>query len=303
MPLGRKMRQRVEQAAAVVEAALQQQRGHVSLTDPDAQMMQEGRDRKIRECHSFEVAVDNAHGLLVAGQRSGHGPDNQRLEPLVEAAQAQEPQGVQAVDGDSGYYSGDAVARLLARGIDTCIPDSNTAGDLHRGLPVGSTRQRHRQNIAFIYDEARDSYTCPEGKVLQYLQTRQHGGQQVKVYRAQTSCAGCVLASACLQQPRAKWRMLKVSTPREHHQLLEAARQRFDEPAHRERYRHRGEVVETVFGFLRGTLGYARWMLRGSLGVGCEARLFKVVYQLRKVHLCWAQMGGGTVLQELNSYG
>ena len=70
--------------------------------------------------------------------------------------------------------------------------------------------------------------------------------------------------------------------------VLEAARQRFDEPAHQERYRHRGEVVETVFGFLRGTLGYPRWLLRGIGRVKQEARLMAVGYQLRKLHGTWA---------------
>ena len=41
--------------------------------------------------------------------------------------------------------------------------------------------------------------------------------------------------------------------------------------------------METVFGFVRGTLGYGRWLLRGVERVECEARLMKVGYQLRKV--------------------
>ena len=47
----------------------------------------------------------------------------------------------------------------------------------------------------------------------------------------------------------------------------EAARERFNEPEHRERYRERGHAVETVFGFVRGTLGFTRWALRGSVRV------------------------------------
>ena len=68
------------------------------------------------------------------------------------------------------------------------------------------------------------------------------------------------------------------------HEELAAARQRFEEREHQERYRHRGEAVETVFGFVRGTLGYARWLLRGREGVAREGRLFKMAYQIRKVH-------------------
>ena len=45
-------------------------RKHLCLTDPDARMMGGGRERKVRECHSFEVAVDREAGLLVAAQAS-----------------------------------------------------------------------------------------------------------------------------------------------------------------------------------------------------------------------------------------
>ena len=52
-------------------------------------------------------------------------------------------------------------------------------------------------------------------------------------------------------------------------------------------------AVETVFGFVRGTLGYDRWWLRGSKRVACEGSLLKVAYQIRKVQVAWAA-GAGT---------
>lgn len=60
---------------------------------------------------------------------------------------------------------------------------------------------------------------------------------------------------------------------------------RFNEREHRERYRKRGSVVETVFGFIRATLGYERWLLRGSEKVQVEGRLMTLGYQLRKLHM------------------
>jgi DDE family transposase/transposase-like protein DUF772 len=283
-----RMRARLQAALVALAAALAEGRKHLCLTDPDARMMGEGRTKQVQECHSFEVVVDRADGLLVVGQTTQAGNDNERLEPLVAAAQAHEPAGVQAADADSGYYQGDAVGRLIAAAIDTCIPDSNTAGDLHRGQPIGTTRDRQRGPVVFIYDPARDRYHCPEGNELRPTQRRQHGGQAVTVYRAQAECRECPQARACLSQANAAHRTLKLG---DYAALLEAARQRFTEPAHQERYRHRGEVVETVFGVLRATLGYGQWLLRGREGVACEGRLFKVGYQLRKVHGAWAAVG------------
>jgi hypothetical protein len=275
------MRARLQAALLALALAIATGRKHLCLTDPDAEMMGEGRTKRVQECHSFEVAVDQEAGLLVVGQTTQEGNDNARLELLVAAAQAHEPEGVKAADGDCGYYQGDALARLILAGIDTCVPDSNTACDLHRGQPIGTTRARTQGEVPLTYVAAADRYVCPEGNELRPRQQRQARGQWVTVYRAVRDCRGCPQAGACLQQASAARRTLSVGRDAA---LLEAARQRFAAAAHQQRYHHRGEVVETVFGFLRAVLGYHGWLLRGREGVACEGRLFKVAYQLRKVH-------------------
>lgn len=282
-----RMRERIKQAVQAIEQAEQEERKHLSLTDPDARMMTEGRDKKIRECHSFEAATDQ--GLLVVGQATQEGTDNHRLEAILAAAREQEPDGVFAVDADSGYYSSDAIARLIASGIDTCVPTNTTACDLHRGLSIGTTLRLRLSPVPLQYQKESDSYSCPEGNVLHRQQSRHQHGQQCTVYRAERDCTGCPLAAVCLTQRGAKRRTLKVG---EHHELLTADQQRFTDKAHQERYHHRGEQIETVFGFLRGSLGYARWLLRGSVRVGCEARLFKMAYQIRKVHTLFSRHDG-----------
>jgi hypothetical protein len=80
--------------------------------------------------------------------------------------------------------------------------------------------------------------------------------------------------------------MLKVG---QHHAVLEEARQRFAPPEQVERSHHRGEAVETVFGFVRGPLGFLRWLPRGETKVAGEASLFTMAYQIRKVHRRWAE--------------
>lgn len=89
--------------------------------------MGEGRSRRVQECYSFEVAVDRGAGLLVAASVTQDPSDNARLEPLVAQAQAHESEGVKAADADSGYFSGGALGRLIRAGVDTCVPDCNTA--------------------------------------------------------------------------------------------------------------------------------------------------------------------------------
>jgi transposase len=278
-----RMLARVEQARDAVKEAQAEGRKHVSVTDPDARMMPEGCQKSVRECHSFGVAMDS--GLIVGSETTAEASDAKRLVPLLERATEQEPLGVWALDADSGYYSGEIVGRLLEAGLDTCIPDSNTAGDVHRSRPIGATRDAGRGKVVFAYDADADCYRCPPGNTLVRQSRRMDYGQMVTTYRAKSDCRGCPLAWECLTQPQAKHRTLKVG---DRHDLLEAARKRFSEPEHRARYRQRGPAVETVFGYLRAVLGYSRWLLRGDERVGAESTLFKVAYQTRKLHRRWA---------------
>ena len=287
-PVSARMRTQLRAALVALALAIATGRKHLCLTDPDAEMMGEGRTKRVQECHSFEVVVDREAGLLVVGQTTQEGNDNARLEPLLAAAQAHEPDGVKAADADCGYYSGDALARLIRAGIDLCVPDPHTACDLHRGQPIGTTRARTQGEVPLTYVAASDRYVCPEGNELRPRQQRQKWGQWVTIYRAVRDCRGCPRAGDCLQQAGAARRTLCVGQEAE---LLEAARQRFAAAAHQERYHHRGEVVERVFGFVRAVLGYHGWLLRGRDGVACEGRLFKVAYQVRKVHAAWAAAG------------
>lgn len=281
------MLERIEEAAQAIEEAQAEGAKHLCLTDPDAQMMYGGRVRSTRESHSLEVAVDN--GLLVAAESTQEGPDSGRLLPLIEAAERHEPEGVVAVNADSGYFSGDTVASLLERGIDLCIPDSHTACDLHRGQPAGTQRSLVTGSGSFRYEPAADQFVCEAGQALLFVQERVHGGATVRVYAAEADCQACERSEQCLIHKDAKRRTLKVSV---HQERLREYLARFADPEVQERYRRRGPEVETVFGFLRGTLGYTRWALRGASRVAAEARLFKLAYQIRKVHKLIASPSG-----------
>jgi hypothetical protein len=107
--LSPKMRVRAELAIEAIDMAEQENLKHVSLTDPDARMLPEGRGKKVMECHSFEVVMDNA--LIVASDTTTS-LDNGRLLPLVASAERNEPVNIVSVDADSGYWRSDDIGAL-----------------------------------------------------------------------------------------------------------------------------------------------------------------------------------------------
>lgn len=274
---------RIHLAVAAIEAAQEEGLKHACLTDPDARMMAEGREKAIRECHSFEVAV--AGGLVVAGQATQTGQDAPRLRDLVEAARKSVPEGIVSVDADSGYYSGEVVAALIKEGVDVCIPDSSTACDLHRAQPVGTTRQKTTGSVEFVYDREQDVWTCPQSNTLAFRREIRDCGQRVRIYRARQNCGGCPLNGECGNTAGDKRREIKVGVD---HEILRAHTARFQDPDHVHRYHQRGHAVETKFGVLRSVLRYVRWMVRGRERVAAEARLITSALQLRTVHCRWA---------------
>ena len=287
----RRMLKIVEQSIATLENGRKTGRKQVSLTDPDGQMMGEGRTNSVRICHSFEVAVDN--GLPVLAQRSPDGTDNNRLVAVVKQVAAKtHPESLtesgkfvegaltgMKVTADSGYYSGGPLLELAKSGVDLCVPSGNVATDLRRGLPLGTTRSLRMGKIPFEFDEANNLFRCPEGNELKYKGLQDHR-QKVKLYRAKRSCEGCPLAELCLVQANAKYRTLKIPIEDERQkQQLE----RFNNSEHRARYHQRGPDIETVFGVCRTTLQAGRWMLRGAEKVTIEASLLGLAYLSRKI--------------------
>lgn len=273
-----RMRQRIKSGIAAIESAEHEGLKHVSLTDPDARMLHGGRSQQVKECHSFEVSVDN--GLIVSSSASTES-DNDRLLDLVEASKAFEPEGVISVDADSGYYRGEDIAKIEQSGIDTCIPTSATACDLHNGFEIGATRRKSTGTVEFTYDGQSDCWVCPQHNRLRFIKQMPDRAQTVRVYRSERACTGCPLARECLIHKNTKHRTKKVGL---HSELLQAVQNRFGDPARQDRYRHRGSAVETVFAFLRGTLGFSRWLLRGRDRVAQEAALMHAAYQFRKIH-------------------
>jgi DDE family transposase/transposase-like protein DUF772 len=280
-PVTARMLERVRKGKETLKKAKEDGRKHVSLTDPDAEMMPAGRDRRIHPCHSLEVAVDN--GLVVVSQSTQERNDNNRLVMIIE--EAKKTGDVFGADADSGYYSGDTIARLLLDDMDVCVPTSFTARDLQRRLPIGTTRQKQTGSVSFEYDAEKDVFRCPQGKELRYNGVEQNNGQLVRSYRVVGTCEGCPLKKDCMKDPKAKRRTIRRGA---HHDLLMEHQERFAHDDFQERYRKRGAAVETVFAFTRTAMGVTRWLLRGAERVAHEVSLVRLAYRLRKLHKVWA---------------
>lgn len=111
--------------------------GKQSATDPEARFLRE-RGGKFRLGYSAELAVSEDH-FIVAVRVTQNPTDNASLLPMVAEVQRQCGAAAEKVLADSGFYSGENLEELAARGIDGYVPDSNLARELNLGPGEGNT--------------------------------------------------------------------------------------------------------------------------------------------------------------------
>ena len=136
----------------------------------------------------------------------------------------------------------------------------------------------------WAYDEASDTYTCPNGKQLtfQYDSTRTDKTgfkRQFKVYVCE-DCTDCPLRPLCTRAQEGTNRKLMVNEKWE--QQKEYVRNKLSEEKTGSIYRQRKIDVEPVFGFLKANLGFTRFSVRGKSKVENEIGLALMAVNLRK---------------------
>ena len=131
--------------------------GQVSLTDPDARSMATSGKGTGLVGYNVQAAVDAEHHLIVAHDVTNVGNDRTQLAPMGLKAQEATGCGTLTVLADRGYLNGDQVRACEGTGVLPCVPKTLTSGNAKRGLFTGQD---------FVYDAAKDHYTCPAGPVL-----------------------------------------------------------------------------------------------------------------------------------------
>jgi exonuclease VII large subunit len=160
--------------------------------------------------YNSQALVDAKHQVIVHAEAFGNGQDYGHVPPMLEGAKAN----VQAIglpeeyfagkilSADSNYHSEENLKACAQTQLDAYIPDPHCR---HRD-PRFATQGRHHPpteekltGADFTYDQERDCYRCPGGKVLK-LKARRHqiGNNLFRRYEAEEAdCRGCPLREHC----------------------------------------------------------------------------------------------------------
>jgi IS5 family transposase len=249
----------------------------VSLTDPDATMATNARNRRLEPTYKQHAAVDDLRGVILDIEvTTGEINEGQRIVGQVDATMATTGVPVTTVTADAGSAYAKVYGALERRGIDALIPT--------KAEPIRSPVPLRR----FRYDAKHDIVKCPRGKILRPGNPVAHGRF---FYARKRDCDRCALASICLSKGRTS-KGLVIS--HDYPALLRARRRRERwSAADQQLYQRHRWRSEGFHGEAKTWHGLARAVRRGLQNMRIQAYLTASAINLKRlaaalVTLWWA---------------
>jgi len=235
----------------------------VSLTDPDARSMMTRGTGIVG--YNVQTAVDTQHHLIVAHEVTNVGSDRDQLSAMAKQAQEAMASETLSVVADRGYFKSEEILACQDANIITYVPKPMTSAAKADG---------RFNNDAFIYDSAKNEYTCPAGEALIWRFSSIEKGMKLHRYWS-SKCQGCTLKLQCTPSKQRRVRRW------EHEAVLEEMQNRLSNAPEMMRVRKR--TVEHPFGTLKQWMGATHFLTRRLPGVSAEMSLNVLAYNLKRV--------------------
>jgi transposase len=273
-----------------------------STIDPDSRVMRDKEGRS-KPNYNVQLAVDSAHGVIVATGASDATDDSGQLTPMLQEVETACGTLPTEASADSNYNTGAELARLEDMKVAGYLPDNGeNSGDRSpepsttdaalRAARNGETLTDEQwvalpkdsegriEKVAFTYEETKDVYRCPMGVSLPLYRTSRDQNKSGEVVRRQygrsEACATCAKALICCTNPK-KGRTINRDQYEEHRERL---RRRMDTDVGRERYKLRRQTVEPRFGLIKHNWGIRRFLRRGLESIRTEWALIAAAVNL-----------------------
>lgn len=199
----------------------------VSTTDPESGWFHKGEHKEVF-AYNAQVACDKHGWALAYSVEAGNVHDSQAFPALFAKL---EPFSPHFLIADSGYKTPSIAKFLLDKNITPVFPYTRPKGK------KGLLRPKD-----FVYDEYYDCYLCPENQTLEYCTTTREGYRE---YKSKAKiCATCPLLGSCTESQKHQ----KVVTRHLWKEDMEICEDIRHQRGMRERYQHRKETIERLFG-------------------------------------------------------
>jgi transposase len=246
--------------------------------------------------YNAQALVDDKHQVIIHGEAFGSGQDYNHLEPMVEGAKGNLENIGQADDyfegktftADSNYHNQSNLKKCQDEQLDAYIPDNKYR---KRDRRFKAQTRYHSQKAKkfvledFQYNEAKDQYICPNGKLLKLKVKKLVQDHNIyRRYMAEASdCKKCSLRQRCFYRKNAKRRTLDVPIGAAKTNLSKAMLKKVDSEKGRKIYPQRFAVIEPIFANIRTQKRMDRFTLRGKIKVNIQWMLYCMVHNIEKI--------------------
>jgi transposase len=216
--------------------------------------------------YAVHSVVDDQNGLIVHVDANNRANDLNELSGQIKGAQETLTTPCQVACADTGYCNIEEIEKI----------ESNETRVI---VPMAREGQGPFKKSAFVYDEDRDCYYCPENHKLVFRRF-QDKHRKKKDYRIQKPklCTRCRHFGECTKSKAGRTVTRHVLEP-----LREKLSRRNEQADMREIYARRKARAEHPFGYIKKVLNFRQFSLRGRTGAQAEASLLATCFNVRRM--------------------
>ena len=235
------------------------------------------RNGQLKAGYNLQVGTQNQYILNYSlHQKAG---DTSCLQEHLEKFYAHMGEYPENVITDAGYGSEENYAYLESSRIEAFVKYQS----FHYEQKRNYKRKKPYRAENMDYDLEQDHYTCPQGKKLTYLHTKEVRSEngyvsQRKIYECE-ECSGCPVKAACTRSQFNR----RIHRGEELIRLKQAAHRRLHSPRGVKHRSKRGIEVEAVYGQIKQNKGFRRFMLRGLDKVSTEWGILSMAHNIAKM--------------------
>jgi len=241
----------------------------ISTSDPESRLLVTG-NKSPEVVYVVQVSTDAEHCLPI-DYKVTNSNDNRAMGKMLRRAKSILRTNEFTALYDKGYHTGSELEIGQKLGIETLVAIPDAPGNNHAPNPEYDVEH-------FIYNEGRDTYTCPEGAELttngSWYEKKGLGFKQYKT----KSCRNCPVKGQCTTSLE-HGRMIQRS---EYAASIEQNKVNINQKQHL--YKNRKAIVEHPFGTIKRQWGFdyiltKKGMERASADVG----FMFTAYNLRRI--------------------
>ena len=244
----------------------------ISFADKDARIM--GKKGAFDYSYNGQISVDEDNQIIVGQHLTQNANDKQEVEPALKEIKETTGDLPDKMSLDNGYMSGNNLEAFEDKEIDVYIATGKGEKKDQRAIEDSN---RKIKKSDFTYNEDRDCFVCPAGKLLKLKSVNSDGKKLYQAVKAE--CDSCPYQARCCTSKRGNSRTISTD---DKEPLRWKMNKKMEQESSKEIYKKRKKIVEPVFGQIKNN-GFRGFSLRGYEKGSGEFSLACTVHNFKKI--------------------